>query len=158
MFGGVADDDLDGLAHTVGLLVNRNLILEIALELAVARELEFDQGLVERALADLEVHGAATVIHLSIDVELGPVPNQAEEDLDVRLPREWTVSTVDYQVAVVVLDVVLERLRADERLLIAAKRQLVKAAALLDRGDRLAHLLDERVVYLAPTVSAEGPA
>ena len=85
---GVDDDHLHRGAGAVGGLVDRDLVLQVPLELRVAGELELDERLVSGSKADLEVDGAAAVVDLPVDVELGAAPDQAEDELDLLLVRE----------------------------------------------------------------------
>jgi len=105
---GVADHHLDGLAGLISGLVDLDLFLQVALELAVAGQFELDQGLVGSADADLVVDGAAAVVGFAVDVEGAAEPDQAEVQLHLLLLSERLATPIDQLPAVLILDVPFE--------------------------------------------------
>ena len=67
---GEVDNDLDGALSVTRALVHASLTGEVALELGVSSELEFDERLVcDLPVGHLEVNRAATIVGLASNVE-----------------------------------------------------------------------------------------
>lgn len=115
----VADDHRDRGRGLIGLLVDRDLVLQVPPQVAVAGKLELDQGLVCRTDADLVIDRPTAVVRLPVDVEGTSEPYQSEEKLDFLLLGERLASAADQLPAILVLYVLLEALNAGQCLLVA---------------------------------------
>jgi hypothetical protein len=132
----VRHDGGHGVPRPVGVLVDLDLLLKVALQARVACQLELDERLVARAIADLEVNRPASCIWLPADIKVRLAPDESEEELDFGLFGERLPRTIDNAVTVLMLYVMLEEQDAFKCLVVACPWLLVEVGLGLDVRER----------------------